>query len=797
MSKRTKLLLLATVAICTSANLSAANDVIFRYSHKVMSVETLQVGNLSIEDQYVGESFGLNSNVAGGIAPYTWTHTGDLPSGIDFNSAGRLSGTPTTAGSFGGLTFTVTDSVGDKASFGPITLSVYNQLAGGELHDVLALEVSQSKPIPVSGGKSPHQFSIMSGSLPQGMSISSGSIVGTPTQVESTMATVQVRDANGRTAQVDVALSVRSKLVASATFNDGYVGENYTGQFSAVGGSEIYSWSVGTGSLPSNLTLSSTSGFVSGYFDTAGTYEFSGSVSDGYTFDSAAVTLNAYDLPSLASKTYSDPYVGTAYSASEGAAPSASGGKAPFTWSATGLPTGLAINSLNGQITGTPTSAGVSNATITVSDRNNRTASTSASFASRQALAVTDTIPSLVKMTEAVNATASATGGSPPYVYTAIGLPAGLSINSTTGEIAGTPSATGNFTAQITVADANGKTASSTKSIVSEAGVIVATMSGGNGATTLRSHFSETDWASATPKVINLPAGQVRGVQTGQNVVTVGGAWGGTLTFNVAGEIQGTAGYGGAGGAGAQGGNGGNALYVETAGASGQKLTLNLTGAIRAGGGGGGIGGWGGQGGQGVTQTAGAMESGGPIAYCWNSPEYGMTIQPGCTSWGMMGIQFNGLQVGSMTDASTYYPGGMTVGDCTYYPTAEYKWVDMLGNFYGVNRRCNTIVTVIGGAGGNGGNGGYGQGYGTAVQGGSTGTTGAVVSGAGTGGAGGNGGNGGSWGAAGGSGVQGGAGTNGGAGGNAGAIGGQPGYAIVGNRNIDRLGGGIVNGPTQ
>ncbi|WP_117213103.1 M14 family zinc carboxypeptidase [Allorhizocola rhizosphaerae] len=46
---------------------------------------------------------------------------------------------------------------------------------------------------------------------------------------------------------------------------------------------------------------------------------------------------------------------------------SASGGTPPYTWSATGLPPGLSINSGTGQVTGTPTTAGTYNTTITAS----------------------------------------------------------------------------------------------------------------------------------------------------------------------------------------------------------------------------------------------------------------------------------------------------------------------------------------------------------------------------------------------------------------------------------------------
>ncbi|MFI8462024.1 putative Ig domain-containing protein, partial [Kitasatospora sp. NPDC085464] len=46
----------------------------------------------------------------------------------------------------------------------------------------------------------------------------------------------------------------------------------------------------------------------------------------------------------------------------------ASGGTAPLSYSATGLPAGLSINASTGAITGTPTAAGTSNVTVTVKD---------------------------------------------------------------------------------------------------------------------------------------------------------------------------------------------------------------------------------------------------------------------------------------------------------------------------------------------------------------------------------------------------------------------------------------------
>ncbi len=56
------------------------------------------------------------------------------------------------------------------------------------------------------------------------------------------------------------------------------------------------------------------------------------------------------------------------------------------------------------------------------------------------------------------NASIQASGGSPPYTYAATGLPANLTINSSTGRITGTPQAQGSNTVNVTVTDSSSPT---------------------------------------------------------------------------------------------------------------------------------------------------------------------------------------------------------------------------------------------------------------------------------------------------------------------------------------------------
>ena len=59
---------------------------------------------------------------------------------------------------------------------------------------------------------------------------------------------------------------------------------------------------------------------------------------------------------------------------------SASGGTAPYTWSATGLPAGMSINASTGLISGTPTTAATYSVTVTAKDSTNATGTASFSW---------------------------------------------------------------------------------------------------------------------------------------------------------------------------------------------------------------------------------------------------------------------------------------------------------------------------------------------------------------------------------------------------------------------------------
>jgi Putative Ig domain len=147
--------------------------------------------------------------------------------------------------------------------------------------------------------------------------------------------------------------------------------------------------------------------------------------------------------------------VGTAYSQTL----AATGGTTPYTWtlSSGNLPAGLSLNSSTGVISGTPTTAQTYNFTVQVSGGGTATKALSIVISNNPPSPLTISTTSLSNGTvgTSYNQTLQATGGVGSYTWSLNGttLPAGLSLNSSTGVISGTPTASGtttNITIQVT-----------------------------------------------------------------------------------------------------------------------------------------------------------------------------------------------------------------------------------------------------------------------------------------------------------------------------------------------------------
>ncbi len=424
----------------------------------------VSIATVDLPDGQVNTGYSSGLAAAGGVPPYTWAITsGALPAGLTLSSTGAISGTPTSqAPSF--FTVQVTDSLGATASRSfSIGISSAIVILTSSLPNGVTGVAYSAPPISASGGSSPYAFSVSQGSLPAGLTLSTaGLITGTPTAAGTSNFVITATDLNQRSASRAFSITISSTLTITTTsIPAAVVGSPYTVTFSAAGGTQPYSWSSG-GTLPPGFTFSG--GTLSGAPQAPGSSSFSVSVTDARgANDTRNFTLVVNPALSITTNSLARGAVGTAYAD----AVSASGGTPPYTFSAASLPPGLSLTP-DGNITGTPTTAGTSNVNFTVSD-GVRTASKTLAIIIGAPLQFPPATLPVGQRNNVYSATLGATGGVTPYSFSLAGgsLPPGLSL-AADGSITGTPTTIGssNFTARVTDAAKQSATQSFTIRVV-------------------------------------------------------------------------------------------------------------------------------------------------------------------------------------------------------------------------------------------------------------------------------------------------------------------------------------------
>lgn len=224
----------------------------------------------------------------------------------------------------------------------------------------------------VLNGTTPMSFTVVTGSLPAGLTIHSttGVISGTPTASGTYSFTIIAANAQGDATQAfsgTVSATAVAPAIVTTTLNTMTQGTAFTQTLTATGTSPL-SWSASGGLLPAGLTLNSSNGTISGTPTGTGPYDFTITVTNTAGNASRQFTGNIGNVgspPDITTTSLTAMQTGVAFTQTLSRT-----GSVPMTWgiSAGTIPAGLSINSSTGAISGTPTAPGAYSFTVQASN---------------------------------------------------------------------------------------------------------------------------------------------------------------------------------------------------------------------------------------------------------------------------------------------------------------------------------------------------------------------------------------------------------------------------------------------
>ena len=433
----------------------------------------------------VGVPFTETFAATGGTGSYTWSLAGGTPPpGLTLSSAGTLSGTPTTAGSYsiyvqaasaipasgsetGAAWFTI-------AIAATATPTISGKLNGG----VVGVPYFASLTGTGGYGAGTYTFSLASGTLPAGLTLSSaGTVSGTPTTAGASTFTIQVTNTYPGTSapyppvtgtQVFTVTIYPVLTITLPSTDPGAIGAAYSVTLTATGGAgpSSYTWSLLAGTLPPGLTVS-PAGVIGGTPTTAGTYVFTVQVTSQVPAVGPLTASQSYNIaigtvPSLSiAGTLPGGLVGTAYSGTVTGFGGYTAGAYAFSLASGTLPAGLTL-SAGGTLSGTPAAAGSSTFTLQVTNTLSPATAAAPPITATQVFTVV-IYPTLgitvqsadsgtVGVTYSQTFTANGGAGTSSYTWSvsAGAAPPGLTLSSA-GVLSGTPTASGTFSFSVQV----------------------------------------------------------------------------------------------------------------------------------------------------------------------------------------------------------------------------------------------------------------------------------------------------------------------------------------------------------
>jgi Putative Ig domain len=330
-----------------------------------------------------------------------------------------------------------------------------------------------SLQIQGKGGCTPDSavYGVIAGTLPPGLSVSSSTalVSGVPTQAGVYQFWLQVsdipqwqggaswcQDAKQSQWQFQITVVQGLQIVQrQSTLPVAQRSKPFNLQLSVTGGGGGLSWSVSSGSLPAGLNLNAGTGLISGTPTTAGDSQFQIKVSDGTRSDVQTYTLSVVDPLVIAKPAAGAAELGLPFELQL----SATGGRAPYRWSATGLPAGFTLDTATGRITGTAGATGLAAVKVTVTDALGLTTTTAVNVPVVARLALRKAALPAARVGLAYRTRLVAIGGVGPFTWALTGsrsLPRGLRLNARTGQLSGRPRQAGTYRFQVQVTDTLG-----------------------------------------------------------------------------------------------------------------------------------------------------------------------------------------------------------------------------------------------------------------------------------------------------------------------------------------------------
>jgi hypothetical protein len=276
-----------------------------------------------------------------------------------------------------------------------------------------------------------------------------------------TTVTLTATSVNTPSQTASMVITIDAALALTTTsLPNGTVGVAYSGTLAATGGTGTLKWSVVSGTLPTGLNLSTTTGAISGNPTAAGTYTFTVGVTDASIVPNTATQAFTVTIvptpPSITTTSLPNAVAGTTYS--QQLTYTGGGGGSPVFNLTTGtLPAGLSLSPA-GLISGTPTNAAAGstyNFTVTVTLDTQTSAPVALSIVVPALPVVTTTaLPSGnvgIPYSQQLTYTGGA-GGTVTWAIVSGSLPAGSGLTlSSSGLISGMPTTAATYSFSVTV----------------------------------------------------------------------------------------------------------------------------------------------------------------------------------------------------------------------------------------------------------------------------------------------------------------------------------------------------------